>query len=128
MAYPIPVVGEDPYARLLNFVWYRNVAAGPDIDELMTGKDRVRRPYSLQPVQQKYVDEMRTASRELAPPLEALVRGTRRPFLQAIVDLESPRMAFGRVALVGDGAFVARPHAAAGTAKAAEKGWKLAES
>ena len=29
-------------------------------------------------------------------------------------------MAFGRVALIGDAAFAARPHAAAGTAKAAE--------
>ena len=35
-------------------------------------------------------------------------------------------MAFGRVCLVGDAAFVARPHAAAGTAKAAVDGWSLA--
>ena len=34
-------------------------------------------------------------------------------------------MAFGRICLIGDGAFVARPHAAAGTAKAAEDGWQL---
>ena len=37
-------------------------------------------------------------------------------------------MAFGHVCLVGDAAFVARPHAAAGTAKAAEDAWKLAEA
>jgi 2,6-dihydroxypyridine 3-monooxygenase len=35
-------------------------------------------------------------------------------------------MAFGRVCLLGDAACVARPHAAAGTAKAAEDGWALA--
>ncbi|WP_396042433.1 hypothetical protein [Aeromicrobium sp. UC242_57] len=34
-------------------------------------------------------------------------------------------MAFGRVALIGDAASVARPHAAAGTAKAAENGRTL---
>ncbi len=37
-------------------------------------------------------------------------------------------MAFGRVCLLGDAAFVARPHAGAGTAKAAEDGWALVEA
>jgi 2,6-dihydroxypyridine 3-monooxygenase len=36
-------------------------------------------------------------------------------------------MAFGRVCLIGDAAFAVRPHAAAGTAKAAADGWALAE-
>ncbi|NDA11060.1 MAG: hypothetical protein EBZ15_00270 [Actinobacteria bacterium] len=36
-------------------------------------------------------------------------------------------MAFGRTCLIGDAAFAVRPHAAAGTAKAAEDGWVLAE-
>jgi len=46
--------------------------------------------------------------------------------VQVIFDLEVTRMAFGRVALVGDAAFAVRPHAAAGTAKAAADGWALA--
>jgi 2,6-dihydroxypyridine 3-monooxygenase len=37
-------------------------------------------------------------------------------------------MAFGRVCLIGDAAFALRPHAAAGTAKAAEDAWKLADA
>jgi 2,6-dihydroxypyridine 3-monooxygenase len=37
-----------------------------------------------------------------------------------------PRMAFGRTCLIGDAAFAVRPHAAAGTAKAAADGWALA--
>jgi 2,6-dihydroxypyridine 3-monooxygenase len=37
-------------------------------------------------------------------------------------------MAFGCVCLIGDAAFMARPHAAAGTAKAAEDGWTLART
>jgi 2,6-dihydroxypyridine 3-monooxygenase len=36
-------------------------------------------------------------------------------------------MARDRVCLVGDAAFAVRPHAAAGTAKAAADGWALAE-
>ena len=53
---------------------------------------------------------------------------TAEPFVQPIVDLEVPRMAFGRACLLGDAAFVARPHAAAGTAKAAADAWALAEA
>jgi 2-polyprenyl-6-methoxyphenol hydroxylase-like FAD-dependent oxidoreductase len=37
-------------------------------------------------------------------------------------------MAFGRVCLTGDAAFALRPHAAAGTAKAAADAWALAEA
>ena len=37
-------------------------------------------------------------------------------------------MAFGRVCLIGDAAFVVRPHAAAGTAKAAADAWALADA
>ena len=48
------------------------------------------------------------------------------PILQPIYDLESPRMAFGRVAVVGDAAFVARPHVAAGVSKAADDAAALA--
>ena len=49
------------------------------------------------------------------------------PFVQAVYDIEVPRMVFGRICLIGDAAFAVRPHAAAGTAKAAEDGWALAE-
>ena len=42
------------------------------------------------------------------------------PILQPIYDLETPQMAFGRVAIIGDAAFVARPHVGAGVAKAAD--------
>jgi len=44
---------------------------------------------------------------------------TEQVFFQAIFDLESPRMALGRVALLGDAAFVARPHVGMGVTKAA---------
>lgn len=53
---------------------------------------------------------------------------TEQPFLQVIVEVAVSRMAFGRVCLIGDAAFALRPHVAAGTAKAAEDGWKLAKA
>jgi 2,6-dihydroxypyridine 3-monooxygenase len=51
---------------------------------------------------------------------------SKEPFVQAVFDIAVPRMAFGRACLIGDAAFAIRPHAAAGTAKAAEDGWRLA--
>jgi 2-polyprenyl-6-methoxyphenol hydroxylase-like FAD-dependent oxidoreductase len=56
------------------------------------------------------------------------VTATSEPFVQAVFDIEVPRMAFGRVCLLGDAAFALRPHIAAGTAKAAADGWALAQA
>ncbi len=51
-----------------------------------------------------------------------------QPFLQPIYDLESPSMAFGRVALMGDAAFVVRPHVGAGILKAMDDAAALADA
>jgi len=65
--------------------------------------------------------EMRSyADTVLAPPFQKLVGATQEPFVQAILDLGVPQMTFGRVALIGDAAFIPR-HTAAGTAKAAAR-------
>ena len=68
----------------------------------------------------------RAAGTELAPPIAAVVTDVAEPFVQVVYDTGVPRMAFGRVCLIGDAAFAVRPHAAAGTAKAAADGWALA--
>ncbi|MFP5488201.1 MAG: monooxygenase, partial [Acidimicrobiia bacterium] len=49
-------------------------------------------------------------------------------FIQVVMDVEVARMRVGRTVLIGDGAFAVRPHAAAGTAKAAADGWTLHEA
>ncbi len=128
--YPIPGAhGElTPGQRRINYVWYRNVAAGPALDELLTDRRGSTSPVSLQPgmVQDRFVDELRTAAREQLPPAAVeLVERTKEPFIQVVLDILVPRMAFGRAVLVGDAAFSARPHAAAGTAKAAADAWAL---
>jgi 2-polyprenyl-6-methoxyphenol hydroxylase-like FAD-dependent oxidoreductase len=48
------------------------------------------------------------------------------PLLQPIYDLETAQLSFGRVAIIGDAAFVARPHVAAGLSKAADDAASLA--
>jgi 2,6-dihydroxypyridine 3-monooxygenase len=133
VVYPIPSV-EGSLAhghRLVNYVWYRNVPEGNELDELMTDRSGFHRPISLHPgaVQERYVEELRTAAGETLPRhLAEPVEKTAKPFVQVIVDLEVPKMAFGRVCLTGDAAFTARPHPAAGTAKAAANAWVLAEA
>ncbi len=131
LVYPIP--GPDgavePGRRLMNMVWYRNVPA-EELSELLTDRHGVRREVSLPPghVRGEQIDELRDfAARHLAPPIAEMVTSVPEPFVQAVFDIEVPRMASGRVCLLGDAAFAARPHAAAGTAKAAEDGWVLAE-
>jgi len=54
------------------------------------------------------------------------VRLIDEPILQPIYDLQSTRLAFGRVAIIGDAAFVARPHVAAGVSKASDDAATLA--
>jgi 2-polyprenyl-6-methoxyphenol hydroxylase-like FAD-dependent oxidoreductase len=57
-----------------------------------------------------------------------LVQLTPQPFLQPIYDVDTPRMAVGRVAIMGDAAYLARPHVAAGVTKAAEDAMALADT
>jgi len=132
LVYPIPGLDGSlaPGDRLINFVWYVNVAEGPELGRLMTGRDGIRRGVTLPPgaATDEAVTRMRRAAGGLlAAPIAEVVTGVAEPFVQVIYDIEVPRMASGRVCLIGDAAFAVRPHAAAGTAKAAQDGWALAE-
>jgi 2,6-dihydroxypyridine 3-monooxygenase len=128
--YPIP--GENSLAledRLMNYVWYRNVPAGPELTEMVLDKRGFAGSVSVHPgqVQDRYVREMKSDAVDLlAPAVAEVVASTEQPYLQVLSDVRSSRMALGRVALIGDAACASRPHAAAGTAKAAADGWTLA--
>ena len=132
LVYPIPGLDGSLAAgdRLINMVWYVNVAAGDDLDRLMTGRDGIRRAVSLPPgaaTDEAVTSMRRQAEAVFAPPVAEVVTSVAEPFVQAIYDIAVPRMAQGRVCLVGDAAFAVRPHAAAGTAKAADDGGALGE-
>jgi 2,6-dihydroxypyridine 3-monooxygenase len=133
LVYPIP--GPDgsvkPGERLINFVWYRNYLEGSDLDHVLTDANGQRRDISLPPgaATQEHVAEVRAvAAARLPEAISRVVCGTAQPFLQVVYDIEVSRMAFGRVCLIGDAAFSVRPHAAAGTAKAAADAWGLADA
>jgi 2,6-dihydroxypyridine 3-monooxygenase len=133
LVYPIP--GADgslkPGRRFSNWLWYRNVAEGPELEDLMTDREGNLHEVSLGPgaVREHHIEELRGAATSmLTPPISEVLLKTDAPFVQVVFDIEAPRLAFGRVCLIGDAAFTLRPHAAAGTAKAAEDAWKLGEA
>jgi 2-polyprenyl-6-methoxyphenol hydroxylase-like FAD-dependent oxidoreductase len=130
-----PVAGPDndlrPGRRRYNVVWYRPAEERTALRRLLTDESGIMHSISIPPplIRRAAIADMRAAAeRLLAPQLAAIVRLISEPILQPIYDLESPRMAFGRVAIIGDAAFVARPHVAAGVSKAAEDALALAEA
>lgn len=121
---------EQPH-RIINFVWYRNYPEGGPYEALMTDRDGRWRAGTMPPgmVAGEFFTEMLdTARAELAPTLLEVVQGCDAPLIQAIFDVESPQMAFGRIALLGDAAFGLRPHVAAGQAKACADAWALRDA
>jgi 2-polyprenyl-6-methoxyphenol hydroxylase-like FAD-dependent oxidoreductase len=80
-------------------------------------------------IRPELIDDLRlTAHALLAPQIADLVACAREPILSAVFDLESPRLTFGRVVLLGDAAFVARPHVGTGVTKAALDAQALADA
>ena len=128
-----PVAGPDndlrPGHRRYNVVWYRPADEKSKLQWLLTDETGVTHAISIPPplIRRAAIAEMRADAERLAGwQFRQVVRLIEEPILQPIYDLESPHMAFGRVAIVGDAAFVARPHVAAGVSKAADDAAALA--
>ena len=124
LGYPVAGPNNDltPGHRRYNLVWYRP-ADDIELQRLLTDEAGTLHALSIPPplISRPVIADMREAAEAvLAPQFRDLIRLVDRPMLQAIYDIESPRMAFGRVALIGDAAFVARPHVGAGVVKAAQ--------
>jgi 2-polyprenyl-6-methoxyphenol hydroxylase-like FAD-dependent oxidoreductase len=116
--------------RRYNFVWYRPADEHGALRELLTDADGEHHPLGIPPhkVSWRQVAAMREAGRRLlAPQFAEMLEKTAQPFLQPIFDVVSQRIAFDRVALMGDAAFVARPHVGMGVTKAAEDAMALAD-
>lgn len=131
LSMPSPGRGDDvrPGHRGYYIIWYRP-AAPENLRDLMTDAAGHNHGFTIPPpeIRKDVVAAMRKEADALLPPMLAeVVAHSKLPLLQAITDLEVPRMTFGRVALLGDAAFVARPHAAAGITKAAMDADTLAD-
>jgi 2-polyprenyl-6-methoxyphenol hydroxylase-like FAD-dependent oxidoreductase len=122
LAYPVPGKGEDvrPGHRAYNFVWYRPTDEAT-LRDLCTDASGHCHGQSIAPplIRPELISQIRATAREvLAPQIAQVVELTTQPFFQAIYDLESTCVGRGRIALLGDAAFVARPHIGAGVSKA----------
>ena len=116
--------------RQLNWVWY--VPAGDDeLKQLLTDRQGVLHHNSLPlgcATEESIAGLRARARREVHPRMAELIEATGQPFIQKIVDIVVPRTVFGRVCLLGDAAFVVRPHTAGATAKAATDATLLADT
>ncbi|HEY7608148.1 MAG TPA: FAD-dependent monooxygenase [Alphaproteobacteria bacterium] len=132
LAMPVPGPADDmrPGHRRYYFIWYRPADAAA-LDDLCTDERGLQHGVSIPPplIRPAIIRALKERAGELiAPDLAAVIRHTPQPLLQAISDLESPRLVAGRVVLLGDAAFVARPHVAAGVTKAALDAAALADA
>ena len=125
IGYPVTGPGDDltPGHLRYNFVWYRPAEEDSELRRLLTDDSGRVHALSIPPplIRRQARAELReAAARLLAPQFQEVIALSPQPFLQPIYDLESERLCEGPVAIIGDAAFVARPHVAAGVIKAAE--------
>ena len=120
----VPGTGDDVREghRRYYFIWYRPVDPQRGRRDLFTDEDGRDHGISIPPplIRNALTQEVKSSAGDFfAPVVAAIVRETPQLLLQAISDLASPNLAFGRIAIMGDAAFIARPHVAGGTTKAA---------
>jgi 2-polyprenyl-6-methoxyphenol hydroxylase-like FAD-dependent oxidoreductase len=117
LGYPVRVSSHLAY----NFVWYRPADEATLRVMLTDAHDHVHADGIAPPlIRSELIAAMRDAGqRLLSPAFAEVVTRTQQPFFQPISDLISEQMVFGRTVLLGDAAFVARPHVGMGVTKAA---------
>jgi 2-polyprenyl-6-methoxyphenol hydroxylase-like FAD-dependent oxidoreductase len=133
LAYPVPGRNNETQAgrRAYNIVWYRPTDPDKALPDLCTDASGRCHGTSIPPplIRPAVTAAIKATARALvAPQVAEIFARTPQPFFQPIVDLDSPRIAFGRAALLGDAAFVARPHVGAGVTKAALDAASLADA
>ncbi len=129
---PGPDGSTAPGHRRYNCVWYRQApAADGSLGRALTDLYGQQHPFSISPGAMS-ADARSTlvqdAERLLPPAFAGVWAVAEAPFVQGIFDYEAPSMASGRIALLGDAAFVVRPHTAMGLSKAAGDAMAFADA
>lgn len=129
-----PVAGDGnvmtPGKRRYNLVWYRPADGETTLPNLLTDTDGKMNGVSIAPnkIRTEVLQEMKAdADRLLAPQFAEAFKLVEHPFIQPIYDLTVGSMVHGNVVIIGDAAFVARPHVGMGVTKAAIDGQFLAQ-
>jgi 2-polyprenyl-6-methoxyphenol hydroxylase-like FAD-dependent oxidoreductase len=132
IGYPIAGFNNDLRAghRRYNFIWYRVGDAGL-LKEMCIDETGRQNAYSVPPplIRKDLIAQMRAdAENEMPPAFLDCLRNIAQPFFTPIYDFSSPRLVFGRTALVGDAASSSRPHMGFGVAKAGGDAQALADA
>jgi 2-polyprenyl-6-methoxyphenol hydroxylase-like FAD-dependent oxidoreductase len=128
LCYLVPRLGM-PGRKDWNWVWY-DPTTEAELADLCTDATGRNHGIGIPPplIRPDVTDRIKHNARTMLPPHMAEVITAGQPFFQSIFDVESPRMAVGRVCLLGDAAFVARPHVGMGVTKGALDAVCLANS
>ena len=132
LGYPISGVDDELRAghRRYNFGWYR-VADSAKLKHMCADDNGREYEFGVPPplVRKELIAQMRAEAENLLPPqyLDCL-RHIDQPFFTPVYDFCSPKLMFGRVALVGDAASTPRPHMGFGVSKAGAEAQALAEA
>ena len=132
LAYPVPGRNNEtePGKRAYNIVWYRPTTP-EQLADFCTDASGKSHGTSIAPplLRPDVVAWAKQQARDLvAPQVSWIFEHDPQPFFQAIFDMDTSRVVFGRVALLGDAAFLVRPHPGAGTTKAAIDAAYLADA
>ena len=130
IGYPVP--GDDGSAdlgrRRYNFLWYYPVSSGAALDDVLTDDKGRLHDYSIPPplIRSEHIEKLKQNARELLPAKFLEVFDAAKQYMvQPIYDVESERIGFDNVALIGDAGFVARPHVGVGVLKAGQDALEL---
>jgi 2-polyprenyl-6-methoxyphenol hydroxylase-like FAD-dependent oxidoreductase len=131
LSIPMPAPDALRSRRRCHFAWFRPADYETTLSQMCTDAGGFCHGGSIPPplIRPTLIGELRAeAEALLAPQIAALVAQAKQPILQPIFDLESPRIVFERTVLLGDAAFVARPHVGTGVTKAALDAQCLADA
>jgi 2-polyprenyl-6-methoxyphenol hydroxylase-like FAD-dependent oxidoreductase len=132
IGYPISGFNNDlrPGHRRYNFIWYR-VGDAQTLKDMCVDENGHQQEYSVPPplIRKDLIAQMRADAERIMPTafIDCL-RNIERPFFTPIYDFSTPRIVFGRVALVGDAGSSSRPHMGFGVAKAGGDAQALAQA
>jgi 2-polyprenyl-6-methoxyphenol hydroxylase-like FAD-dependent oxidoreductase len=122
---PGPNGSLEPGERYFNFLWYTNEKPEA-LNEIMIDSETGQRHHNIVPAGHVRPDIWAARVEEakripLTEPFLEIITKIKRPFIQKITDLCSPRATFedGRVLLVGDALSLFRPHTALSGTQAA---------
>ena len=123
-----PVARPNSPQRSVNFVWYRPAPKGGLLKTWLLGTSGAQYEVGIPPqeIREEVINGIRAdADRDMPSAFAELVRKTEQPLIQPIYDLTTERMREGRLLIIGDAAFSARPHVGMGVTKAAEDAFLL---